>query len=64
MKYKSENGVNRPKETNRIRRINDMPELVNEKRNCLRCDKEFVTYQKNIRLCDRCKNPNYIGYRD
>lgn len=27
-------------------------------RKCLRCDKPFVTYNKFVRLCKRCKNTN------
>lgn len=48
-------GIFKANEFEVIREKNNMPRIEKVERECLRCDVKFLSRQKNIRLCPRCR---------
>lgn len=49
-------GVNNLTEVNRTRRIHGLPEVKPKERECLRCDKKFLSENGGHRMCSHCRN--------
>lgn len=44
----------RLKENNKIRKSLGLSPIVPETKKCLRCEKEFISFGKNNRMCGNC----------
>jgi len=49
---------------NKIRRRQELPELVVKIRKCLRCDKEFESFAHDNRMCLNCREKQLDIFTD